>query len=86
MKLLLSLLPLLSLSTVSFAAPENKPSYQCVCFQNVPFDGYIIYVVEKFQGKQSWLTLEAPPTNYDSMEQCNAAIVADKTCEELAKL
>ncbi|HEY1079948.1 MAG TPA: hypothetical protein VGE46_07615 [Bdellovibrio sp.] len=86
MKLFLSLLPCLFVSSVSFATTDAKPSYQCVCFQNVPFEGYIIYVVEKFQGKQSWLTLEAAPTNYDTDAQCNSAILADKTCEELAKL
>lgn len=68
------------------AVTESKPSYQCECFQNVPFEGYIIYVVEKFQGRQAWLTLESSPTNYDTDAQCNSAILTNKTCEELAKL
>lgn len=86
MKLFGSLVAVLFVSQSVWAATESKHSYQCECFQNVPFEGYIIYVVEKFQGSQSWLTLEAAPTNYDTDAQCNAAILVNKTCEELANL
>lgn len=78
---LLMAVPALSWSGV---APSSR--YQCACFQNVPFEGYIIYVIEKFQGQESWLTLEASPTNYDSIQACNAEISVNKTCEELGKL
>lgn len=86
MNLLRSLLAVLFVSSGAWAAKESKPSYQCECFQNVPFEGYIIYVVERFEGRQSWLTLESAPTNYDTDAQCKAAILVNKTCEELAKL
>lgn len=88
MKFLLILLASLSVSVSAVASQGARLAsrYQCACFQNVPFEGYIIYVIEKYQGQESWLTLEAAPTNYDSETECQAAIQVNKTCDELSRM
>lgn len=81
-----SMLGLVSPSAWSAGDFSVPPKYHCECFQNVPFEGYIIYVIEKYQGQESWLPLEAPPTNYDGLEECQAAIKVDAICEDLSKM
>lgn len=88
MKTIISLLAISIFSIPGFANTKQNANskYRCECFQNVPFEGYIIYVVETTNNQESWLTLESAPTNYGNLEECKSEISQNKTCEYLSGL
>lgn len=58
-------------------------SIRCDCFPNVPFEGFKLYVVEKCDGEEKWVTEFYAPT-FDSEDQCRKAITTDTVCQHLS--
>lgn len=84
MKLLGIVLTLLVSSVGLAKTQEIKPSYSCQCFQQVPFEAYIIFVVEKIGSEENWLPLEESSTQYDTLEICQAVADTNKICKDLS--
>lgn len=60
-----------------------KPAYRCECEANVPFEGYVIFVVEKCGSDEEWIPLGFRERQYDNMTSCRVAIPANKVCQSL---
>lgn len=68
-------------SGAAFAGDQTcEPEFRCECAQAVPFESWVIYIVERCGKAERWYLLEYRGTQYTDAAECTRAFDSVEEC------